>query len=87
LPQAGFIASGSITFLPVRSRKEVKMWIYDYKTKKEYFASSPRSKFYNYKSIVVEPVPGKPCTILIKKEMEEGRKPVRIFEQLDIFKN
>jgi hypothetical protein len=37
--------------------------------------------------MVVEPVPGKPCTILIKKEMEEGRKPERIFEQLDIFKN
>jgi len=63
------------------------MWIYDYKTKKEYFASSPRYKFYNYKSMVVEPVPGKPCTILIRKEMEEGRKPARLFEQLDIFTN
>jgi len=61
------------------------MWIYDYRTNREYFASSPRSKFYNYKSMVVEPVPGKPCTILIKKEMEEGRKPAHIFEQLDIF--
>jgi len=63
------------------------MWIYDYRTNKEYFASSPRSKFYNYINMVVEPVPGKPCTILIKKEMEEGTKPEKIFEQLDIFKN
>ena len=61
------------------------MWIYDYRTKREYFASSPRYKFYNYVSKVVEPLPGKPCTILIRKEMGEGRKPVRTFEQLDIF--
>ena len=80
-----FIASGRITLLAVRGRKENKMWIYDYRTKKEYFASSPRSKFYNYKSIVVEPIPGKPCTILIRKEMEEGRKPAQTLEQLDIF--
>ena len=70
----------------VRIERRAKMWIYDYRTRKEYFASSPRSKFYNYISMMVEPVPGKPCTILIKKEMEEGRKPERIFEQLDIFK-
>jgi len=63
------------------------MWIYDYRTKREYFASSPRYKFYNYKSMVVEPVPGKPCTILIRKEMEEGREPSQTFEQLGIFKN
>jgi len=63
------------------------MWIYDYKTKKEYFASSPRSKFYNYISIEIEPIPGKPCTILIRKGMEEGRKPAQILEQLDIFNN
>jgi len=63
------------------------MWIYDYRTKREYFASSPRYKFYNYKSMVVEPLPGKPCTILIRKEMEEGRKPEKTFEQLGIFKN
>jgi len=69
----------------VRIERRVKMWIYDYKTKKEYFASSPRSKFYNYRSMVVEPVPGRLCTILIKKEMEEGRKPAQTFEQLDIF--
>jgi hypothetical protein len=61
------------------------MWIYDYRAKREYFASSPRHKFYNYISKVVEPLPGKPCTILIRKEIEEGRKPARIFEQLDIF--
>jgi len=61
------------------------MWVYDYRIKKEYFASSPRSKFYNYKSMIVEPIPGKPCTILIRKEMEEGRKPAQTFEQLDIF--
>jgi len=61
------------------------MWIYDYRTKREYFASFPRYKFYNYISKVVEPLPGKPCTILIRKEMEEGRKPARVFEQLDIF--
>ena len=63
------------------------MWIYDYKTKKEYSTSSPRSKFYNYVSIEIEPTPGKPCIILVKKGMEEGRKPAQILEQLDIFKN
>jgi len=61
------------------------MWIYDYKTKKEYFASSPRSKFYCYQSVQIEPIPGKPCTILIKKGAEEGRKPTFIFDQLDLF--
>ena len=61
------------------------MWIYDYKTQKEYFTSSPRSKFYNYISIEIEPIPGKPCAILVKKGMEEGRKPAQILEQLDIF--
>jgi len=63
------------------------MWIYDYKTQKEYSTSSPRSKFYNYISMEIEPIPGKPCTILIKKGMEEGRKPPQILEQLDIFNN
>ena len=63
------------------------MWIYDYKTQKEYFPSSPRSKFYNYISIEIEPIPGKPCAILVKKGMEEGRKPSQILEQLDIFNN
>jgi len=63
------------------------MWIYDYKTQKEYSTSSPRSKFYNYVSIEIEPIPGKPCIILVKKGMEEGRKPAQILEQLDIFKN
>jgi len=63
------------------------MWIYDYRSKREYFASSPRSKFYNYQSIEIEPIPGKPCTILIKKGLEEGRKPAQTFEQLDIFVN
>jgi hypothetical protein len=62
------------------------MWIYDYRTKKEYFASSPRSKFYDYKSMVVEPIPGKPCTILVKKGREEGREPAQKLEQLDMFK-
>jgi len=61
------------------------MWIYDYRTKREYFASSPRYKFYNYISKVVEPLPGKPCTILIRKEIKVGRKPARVFEQLNIF--
>ncbi len=61
------------------------MWIYDYKTQREYLASSPRSKFYKYTSIEIEPIPGKPCTILVKKGTEEGRKPAHIFEQLDIF--
>jgi len=51
------------------------MWIYDYKTQKEYSTSSPRSKFYNYVSIEIEPIPGKPYIILVKKGMEEGRKP------------
>jgi len=37
--------------------------------------------------MVVEPIPGKPCTILIRKEMEEGRKPAQTLEQLDIFTN
>jgi len=63
------------------------VWIYDYKTMREYLASSPRSKFYCYQSIEIEPIPGKPCTILIRKGMEEGRKPAQIFEQLDIFAN
>ncbi len=63
------------------------MWIYDYRTKKKYFASSPRSKFYDYKGIVVEPIPGKPCTILVKKGREEGKNPEQKFEQLDIFKS
>ena len=63
------------------------MWIYDYKTQKEYFTSSLRSKFYNYISIKIEPIPGKSCVVLIKKGMEEGRKPPHIFEQLDIFNN
>ncbi|MBC8500020.1 MAG: hypothetical protein H8D39_05815 [Candidatus Atribacteria bacterium] len=63
------------------------MWVYDYRTNREYFASTPRSKFYNYKSIEIEPIPGKPCTILLRKEMEEGRKPAHIFEQLNIFTN
>ena len=63
------------------------MWIYDYKTNREYFASTPRSKFYNYKSKEIEPIPGKPCTILLRKGMEEGRKPAQKFEQLDIFAN
>jgi len=63
------------------------MWVYDYKTKKEYFASSPRSNFYCYQSMEIEPIPGKPCTILIRKGMEEGRKPAHTFEQLDIFTN
>jgi hypothetical protein len=63
------------------------MWIYDYKTKKDYFASSPRSKFYCYQSIEIEPIPGKPCTILVRKGMEEGRKPAQTFEQLDMFAN
>ena len=63
------------------------MWIYDYKNNREYFASSPRSKFYNYISIEVEPIPGKPCTILLRKGTEEGRKPAHKFEQLDIFNN
>jgi len=61
------------------------MWIYDYKTKKEYLASSPRLKFYNYASIEIEPTPGKPCTILVKKGTEEGRKPSQILEQLNFF--
>lgn len=61
------------------------MWIYDYKTKREYSTSSSRLKFYNYISIEIEPIPGKPCTILVKKGMEEGREPSIIFEQLDIF--
>lgn len=80
MSQVDFTASGRISLLIVRIERRVKMWIYDYRTKKEYLASSPRSKFYNYISMVVEPVPGKPCTILIKKEMEEGRKPEKIFE-------
>ena len=83
-----FIASGSITLYSDSGkykRKEIKMWIYDYKTKREYFASSPRTKFYNYKSIIIEPIPGKHCTILIRKEMQEGRKPAQVLEQLDIF--
>jgi len=63
------------------------MWIYDYKTKKEYFASSPRSKFYCYQSMEIEPIPGKPCTILIKKGTEEGRKPAQTFDQLYMFPN
>ena len=58
------------------------MWLYDYKTKKEYLASSPRSKFYYYRSIEVEPIPGKPCTILVRKGMKEGRKPKGRYEQL-----
>jgi len=61
------------------------MWIYDYKTKREYFASSPRSKFYCYQSIQIEPIPGKPCVILVRKGTEEGRKPARIFEQLALY--
>jgi len=61
------------------------MWIYDYKTKKDYFASSPRSKFYCYQSIQIEPMPGKPCAILVRKGMEEGRKPAQWFDQLDLF--
>ena len=63
------------------------MWIYDYKTQKEYPTCSPRSKFYNYISIEIEPISGKPCTILVRKGMEEGRKPSQILEQLDIFNN
>ena len=43
------------------------MWIYDYNTQREYQASSPRSKFYKYTSIEIEPIPGKPCTILVKR--------------------
>ena len=42
------------------------MWIYDYKTQKEYSTSSPRSKFYKYTSIEIEPIAGKPCAILVK---------------------
>jgi len=60
------------------------MWIYDYKTKKEYLAGSPRRKFYCYRPIKIEPIPGQPCTILVRKGMEEGRKPAHIFEQLHI---
>jgi hypothetical protein len=63
------------------------MWIYDYKTQKEYSTSSPRSKFYNYISIEIEPIPGKSCAILVRKGMEEGRKAAHILEQLDIFNN
>jgi len=59
--------------------------MYDYKTLKEYSTSSPRLKFYNYTSIEIEPIPGKPCVILVKKGMEEGRKPFQILEQLNIF--
>jgi len=61
------------------------MWIYDYKTKREYFASSPRSKFYCYQSIEIEPMPGKPCAILVRKGMGEGRKPAQLFDQLGLF--
>ncbi|MHB8276027.1 MAG: hypothetical protein ACYDIA_00020 [Candidatus Humimicrobiaceae bacterium] len=61
------------------------MWIYDYKTNREYLTCSPRKKFYYYKNIEIEPIPGKPCTILVKKGTEEGRKPAQILEQLDIF--
>ncbi|MBA7535875.1 hypothetical protein ES705_28134 [subsurface metagenome] len=61
------------------------MWIYDYKTKREYLACSPRKKFYCYIPIKIEPIPGQPCTILVRKGMEEGRKPAHTFEQLDIY--
>jgi len=59
-----FIASGSITFLPVRIRNKVKIWVYDYKTKKEYFAKTPRFKFYICKSIVIELISVKPFKFL-----------------------
>lgn len=61
------------------------MWIYDYKTKREYLACSPRKKFYCYWPIKIEIIPGQPCTILVRKGMEEGRKPAHTFEQLDIY--
>jgi len=61
------------------------MWIYDYKTEREYLAKSPRKKFYFYSAIKIEPVPGRSCTILVRKGMEEGRKPTRIFKQLNMF--
>ena len=61
------------------------MWIYDYKTNREYLACPPRGKFYCYNNIVIEPIPRQPCIILLRKEMEEGRKPAHKFEQLDIF--
>ena len=81
-----FTASGSITsYKSSAKRKVIEMWIYDYRTKREYFASSPRTKFYNYKSIIIEPIAGKPCTILIRNEMQDGRKPAQVLEQLDIF--
>jgi hypothetical protein len=35
----------------------------------------------------IEPIPGKPCAILVKKGTEEGRKPAQTFEQLDILTN
>ena len=61
------------------------MWIYDYKTEREYLAKSPRKKFYFYSAIKIEPVPGRSCTILVRKGMEEGRKPTKIFKQLNMF--
>jgi len=61
------------------------MWIYDYKTQREYLASSPRSKFYCYAPIEINPIPGQTCTILVRKGMEEGRKPPYIYEQLNFF--
>ena len=58
------------------------MWISDYKTNREYLACSPRGKFYCYNNIEIEPIPGQPCIITIRKGMEVGRKPAHKFEQL-----
>jgi len=61
------------------------MWIYDYKTNREYLACSPRKKFYCYIPIEIEIIPGRTTTILVRKGMEEGRKPDHIYEQLNFF--
>jgi|CryGeyStandDraft_7_1057128.scaffolds.fasta_scaffold115267_2 hypothetical protein len=61
------------------------MWIYDYKTNKEYLACSPRKKFYCYRPIEIEPIPGRPCIILVRKGTEEGRNPAHKLEQLNLF--
>jgi hypothetical protein len=62
------------------------MYVYDYKTKKEYRARSPRKNFYDYESIEIELCPGRRCSIMIKKGDSEGRKPLLVYEQLNLLR-